>query len=124
LSIDWAGGGIVSTTEDLLRFQQALVQHRLIGPETLEVCFRDTGKFGFGMDYGYGILRLNVNKMALLMPKALNLWGNFGSIGAYMFYNPAYDVYIIGSFNHSNARVYQVRFVIDLMRKIRGALEA
>jgi len=118
ISIDWAGGGIVSTTEDLLLFQKALVNNTLIKKETFELCSKDLGKFGFGMDYGYGLLFLNVGKMTVILPETLNMWGNFGSIGAYLFYNPTYDVYIIGSFNHSNYRVKQVIFVIDVIRKI------
>ena len=118
ISVDWAGGNIISTTEDLLLFHQALVKNTLIKQETLALCSKDLGRFGFGMDYGYGILFLNIGTMTLYMPKALNMWGNFGSIGAYMFYNPAYDVYLIGSFNHSNYVVKQVYFLIDLIRKI------
>jgi CubicO group peptidase (beta-lactamase class C family) len=118
LSIDWAGGGLISTTDDLLRFQKALVDNTLIKKETFALCSKDLGKFGFGMDYGYGILFLNIGKMTLILPKTLNMWGNFGSIGAYMFYNPTHDVYLIGSFNHSNYRVKQVFFLIDLIRTI------
>ena len=118
LSMDWAGGGIVSTTEDLLIFQKALVENRLIKKETYDLCRKDLGRFGFGMDYGYGILFLNIGKMTFILPKTLNMWGNFGSIAAYMFYNPAYDVYIIGSFNHSNYVVRQVFFLIDVIRKV------
>jgi CubicO group peptidase (beta-lactamase class C family) len=118
ISVDWAGGGIISTTEDLLLFQKALVTNTLIKKETFELCGRDLGKFGFGMDYGYGILFLNVGKMTLYMPGSLNMWGNFGSIAAYMFYNPVYDVYIIGSFNHSNYSRKQVIFLIDVIRKV------
>jgi len=118
ISIDWAGGGIVSTMEDLLLFQKALVNNTLIKKETFEICSKDLEQFGFGMDYGYGLLFLNVGKMTFILPKTLNMWGNFGSIGAYMFYNPTYDVYVIGSFNHSYYRVKQVIFVIDVIRKI------
>ncbi len=118
VSIDWAGGGIVSTTRDLLLFQQALVSHTLISKETFARCSRDTGRFGFGMDYGYGLLFINVSKMTVVLPKSLNCWGNFGSVGTYMFYNPAHDLYIIGSFNQSNYRVKQVSFIIDVMRQV------
>ncbi|MBN2286132.1 MAG: serine hydrolase [Tissierellales bacterium] len=118
ISIDWAGGGIVSTTEDLLLFQKALANNTFVKKKTFEMCSKDLGQFGFGMEYGYGLLFLNVGKMTVILPKTLNMWGNFGSIGAYMFYNQTYDVYIIGSFNHSNYRVKQVIFVIDVIRKI------
>jgi hypothetical protein len=102
----------------MIIFQKALVNSTLIKKETFEMCSRDLGQFGFGMDYGYGLLFLNVGKMTFILPETLNMWGNFGSIGAYMFYNLTYDVYIIGSFNHSNYRVKQVIFVIDVIRKI------
>ena len=110
LSIDWAGGGIVSTTEDLLLFLKSLVNNTQIKKETFELSKKDSGKFGFGMDYGYGILFLNIGKMTFILPKTLNMWGNFGFIAAYMFYNPTYDVYIIGTFNHSNYVVRQAFF--------------
>jgi len=118
LSIDWAGGGIVSTAEDLLLFQQALVKNTLIRRETFSLCLSDIGKFRFGMDYGYGILLLNIGQMTFILPKRLNMWGNFGFIAAYMFYNPEYDTYIIGSFNHSNYIIKQVFFLIEMIRKV------
>ena len=118
ISVDWAGGGIVSTTEDLLLFHQALVKNALIKRATFELCARDARKFSHGMDYGYGILFLNIRKMTFLLPKTLNMWGNFGSIGAYMFYNPTFDVHLIGTFNHSDYAVKQVFFMIDLIRKV------
>lgn len=118
LSIDWAGGGIISTTEDLLLFHQALVKNILVKKETFDLSCKDLGKFGFGMDYGYGILFLNIGKMTTIYPKTFNMWGNFGSIAAYMFYNPTYDLYLIGSFNHSNYVVKQVFYLIDLIRKV------
>ena len=118
ISADWAGGGVVTTTEDLLLFHKALVNHTLIHKETLELCSKDTERWGFGMDYGYGILFLNIGKMVIFQSEELNMWGNFGSIGAYMFYNPAYDVYIIGSFDHSKYMRRQIRFIIFVIRTL------
>jgi CubicO group peptidase (beta-lactamase class C family) len=122
ISVDWAGGGIVSTTEDLLLFHKALVNNRLIKKETFELCTKDTRRFGFGMDYGYGIFLLDIGKLAVILPKELNMWGNMGSIGSYMFYNPVHDVYIIGSFNHSRYMRKQVGFIIKVIRTVSAAL--
>ena len=121
ISADWAGGGAVSSTGDLLLFLKALVNNTLIKKETLEICKNDTGKFGFGMDYGYGILKLNINKMTFVLSRNLNLWGNFGSTATYMFYNPFYDIYIIGTFNHTSYVVRQVFFLIDIIRLLSKA---
>jgi D-alanyl-D-alanine carboxypeptidase len=118
LSADWAGGGIISTTEDLLLFHKALVNNALIKKETFELFKKDLGRFGLGMNYGYGVLFLDIKKMTFFLSKAYNMWGNFGSIASYMFYNPVYDIYIIGTFNHSNYIVKQVFFLIDVIRKV------
>ena len=122
ISIDWAGGGIVSTTEDLLLFIQALVHNTLVKRGTLEAMSIDTGRFGFGMTYGYGLLFLNVAKMALFLPRSLNMWGNLGSIASYMFYNPVFDIYLTGTFNHSRYVRRQVMFLISVMQKMRRLL--
>jgi len=122
MSIAWAGGGIASTTEDLLLFHKALAENRLVSKETLERMGSDRGKFSIGMEYGYGLLFINIARITLVYPKSLNLWGNFGSIAAFMFYNPDHDAYLIGSFNHSAYVVRQVFFLIGLMHRI-GRIE-
>lgn len=109
-SVDWAGGGIVSTMDDLLIFQKALVNNTLVKKDTFELCKKDLRKFSFGMDYGYGILLLDIGKMTFVLPNSLNMWGNFSSFASYMFYNPEYDVYLIGTFNHSKYVIKQVFF--------------
>ncbi|MFH2004080.1 MAG: hypothetical protein ABIK27_04975, partial [Bacteroidota bacterium] len=48
----------------------------------------------------------------------LNIWGNFGSIATFMFYNPAFDIYSIGTFNQSNYAEKQVQFLLKLMMKV------
>ena len=54
-SYKWAGGGFVSTAEDLVKFGSALLQPGFLKPETLELLFtsqRTTG--GEATDYGIG----------------------------------------------------------------------
>jgi len=59
LSIKLPGGGILSTVEDLLKFSNGLMQHRLIKKETLDIMLTETvlasGKkiqYGLGLDFG------------------------------------------------------------------------
>lgn len=55
LSVKWAGGGIISTVEDLARFAVALDQGVLLKPETLETMYEPmTLTDGTRTDYGLG----------------------------------------------------------------------
>ncbi|MDZ7343050.1 MAG: beta-lactamase family protein, partial [candidate division KSB1 bacterium] len=49
LSVDYAGGGIVATSEDLLKFMKALVQHEIIREDTFAK-MKDWAKFSIGID--------------------------------------------------------------------------
>ena len=55
LSIKIAGGGLVSTVEDLLQFSKALLENKLLQPSTLEMMTRKTKlKNGKEIDIGLG----------------------------------------------------------------------
>ncbi|OAB40927.1 serine hydrolase [Paenibacillus antarcticus] len=98
LSISYAGGEIVSTNEDLLKFMKALVQYKILKKDTLNNMKKDWAKFTLGIDYGYGIM--NFKTVPLFMPQKYNMWGNAGSTGTFLFYHPNLDTYLIGSLNH------------------------
>jgi hypothetical protein len=70
------------------------------------------------MDYGYGILRLNFHKFSPFYSEGLNVWGNWGSIATFMFYNPKHDVHIIGAFNQSRYIRKTVSFLMRVMKII------
>ncbi|MDX8047255.1 serine hydrolase domain-containing protein [Gracilibacillus sp. S3-1-1] len=97
LGMDDAGGRIVATTEDLLKFMKALVNYKLLRKETMEK-MKNWAKFSIGIDYGFGII--NFKHVPLLMPRRYSLWGNAGSNGSFMFYHPELNAYFIGSLNH------------------------
>lgn len=120
LSIDYAGGGIVSTSEDLLKFMKALVNHELVSSDAFEK-MKDWGKFYLGIDYGYGLMNVRTHSLPFLMSKKYNIWGNAGAIGSFMFYNAAMDVYIIGNFNLLNYVRQSFVFLLNVLRKLSKA---
>lgn len=121
LSIDYAGGGIVSTSEDLLKFMKALVNNELIREDSFEKMKDWAGFFNLffmGIDYGYGLMSFKT--IPILMPKKYNVWGNAGSIGSFMFYHPEMDSYIIGNLNQFGYPRKGIRLmfkVIDMLSK-------
>ncbi|UCZ55070.1 beta-lactamase family protein [Bacillus shivajii] len=115
--LDYAGGGIVSTREDMLKFMQALVTCQLIEKKTLVKMMNDKAKYGLGIEYGYGIMQFKT--VPLLMPKAFNVWGHAGATGAYLFYHPKMDTYVIGTFNDFSYERKGVRFMlINVIRQL------
>lgn len=117
LSIDYAGGGIVSTSDDLLKFMMALTRHEIIKKETFEK-MKDWAKFFPGIDYGYGLM--NIHTVPVLMPRKYNAWGIAGSAGSFMFYHPALDLFIIGTLNRFRYHRRGIRLMfkcIDILSK-------
>jgi CubicO group peptidase (beta-lactamase class C family) len=115
ISMSSASGGIVSTTEDMLKFLKAMLEYTIIKKETIEVMC-DYAKMGPSLYYGYGIM----NFRFMLMPKKYDIWGNSGSIGAFMYYNPGMDIYIIGSFHKVNYQVQPIFYIFNTLRKFRA----
>ncbi|VEF46086.1 beta-lactamase [Bacillus freudenreichii] len=119
LSIMYAGGGIVSTTDDLLKFMRALVHYQILKKETIEKMKGDCGKFFLGIDYGYGLM--NIKTVPVLMPAKYNSWGNAGSTGSFMFYHPETDAYLIGTMNQFGYGQKGIRFMLQIADKLLKA---
>jgi len=117
IGVDYAGGGVTAPMEELLKFMCALVHGQLLSAETLRR-MDDCAKFTVGVDYGYGMMKIRT--VPVLMPARYNCWGNAGSTGAFMFYHPGLDAYLIGSLNQFRYHVKGIRFmlrVIDMLLK-------
>ncbi|WP_042357384.1 serine hydrolase domain-containing protein [Bacillus rubiinfantis] len=118
LSIMHAGGGIISTNEDLLKFMKALVQHHLVREETITTMKQHCRRFVPGIHYGYGMMVFKT--IPILMPEKYNVWGNAGSTGTFMFYHPATDTYLIGGlhqFRHNRKGIKLMLKTIDKLIK-------
>ena len=111
-SVDYAGGGIVATSEDLLKFMKALVKHEIIREDTFEK-MKDWAKFSIGIDYGFGLMSFKT--IPILMPKRYNVWGNAGSTGSFMFYHPEMDAYFIGSLNQQGYATKGIRMIFKII---------
>lgn len=101
-TIDWAGGGLVSTTADLAAFVRGLWSGRLAGAGAVRELTRWTpgARFPPGHavrydDYGLGIGRLRLEGTELV--------GHTGYYGAFAFHAPERDAILVGT--HNDARV-------------------
>jgi len=116
VNFDWACGGVVSTSEDLLTFIKALNENALIKATTYKK-MKDWQKESKGMYYGYGLRQFRLKEVFFTLPDEI-ITGNSGSIGSFMYYNPTYDLYLTGSFNQSKYMRKHIVFIIKIMNII------
>lgn len=112
--IDYAGGGLIAPLNEFLIFMKALIGGQLIKESTLQQMINDDVKMGFpaiGFNYGYSIWKTRA--IPLIMPQKYYCWGCVGVSGAFMFYQPQTESYIIGTFNDDSYRSKGLRFMLN-----------
>jgi D-alanyl-D-alanine carboxypeptidase len=91
-TVDWAGGGLVSTAADLAAFLRALAEGKLVSALAWSEMTRwQSGPAGYYDDYGLGLGRYQ-------FPKA-QVVGHHGIWGAFAFWSPELDAIITGTVN-------------------------
>jgi len=100
LSADWAGGGIVSTTQDLITFQESLFTGALVKKETLSAMQQWVVETQ-GMYYGFGLRKIHPHELDKSLPN-IELIGHSGSTSSFLFYSSTEDVYISGTLNQTD----------------------
>ena len=116
--IDYAGGGIVAPLSEYLVFMKALVNGQLVKEATLNQMIYDDIKMGFpaiGFDYGYSVWKPKA--IPLLMPSKFFCWGCVGITGAFMFFHPQTESYVIGTFNDKSYTSKALRFMLTKVIK-------
>jgi D-alanyl-D-alanine carboxypeptidase len=100
MTADWAGGGLISTSEDLNRFLRAFVQNEVFEhPTTRDRMFNWVSSGPFH-NYGFGISRVLFDQSD--NPKYIGLgeiWGHGGSSDNFAYYWPSQDTTLIGTLN-------------------------
>lgn len=117
LSLDWAGGGIVSTTEDLILFEEALLNGELVEASTLKQ-MQNWINESKGTYYGYGLRKWKLRELFPTLPK-LTLIGHSGSTAANLYYCPELDVYMAGSFNQTTYTKKSVVFLVKVLAQLQ-----
>jgi len=114
LSCDWAGGGIVSTTADLLKFNRALRGGQLIQSgvlETMDVCAH---KFQPGIYYGLGMMEIRFRDFFFLLGRLPQVKGHIGILSTHLFYDPTTDAHVILNFGATTRMAESFRALIEI----------
>jgi D-alanyl-D-alanine carboxypeptidase len=110
-TVDWAGGGLVSTAADLAAFLRALTRGQLVSSRAWSEMTRwQPGPEGYYDDYGLGLGRYR-------FPEA-QVVGHHGVWGAFAFWSPELDAVITGTVN--TARVDRRPLLGAVVRALTG----
>ena len=118
LSADWGGGGLVSTTKDLITFLEAFNADKIV-KKNMRLEMQNWIDESVGMKYGFGIRKVSY-KDTKDENKKLTLIGHTGSTASFLWYCPELDTYIAGTLNQLEASKSTIPLVYDVLKIIEG----
>ncbi|TXE15188.1 beta-lactamase family protein [Seonamhaeicola algicola] len=118
LSADWGGGGLVSTTHDLIAFLKAFNTDKIVKKDT-RLAMQNWVTETKGMEYGFGIRQVSLGELNNT-ESDLQLIGHSGSTASFLWYCPQLDTYISGTFNQLEASRSAVNFLYSVLKLINN----
>lgn len=103
LSIDWCGGGIISTVSDLLKFNLALHGGKLITRQNLEAMQKASNKYRAGMFYGLGMVIVDFGGFSFFLKNYPKLYGHLGVFTVHLYYDPISETHIVLNYGNTDA---------------------
>lgn len=118
-----ADGGIISTLDEMMIFLRAFSANQLFEPHAAAQ-MRQWNKLFFPMQYGYGLMRIKLPLWMTLFRATPELIGHSGSSGSFAYHATEPDIYLVGTFNQTDAPRRPIGFmfkVLSLIAKHRGS---
>lgn len=123
LSVDWAGGGVVTTMNDLLTFMRALEDGALMSDDVYEQMTDFTQRYEQGIYYGMGMMYFDFSELSFLLQLSsiTDVYGGVGATGTYVLYDKEQDTYFIANFGSldfaekSIEELVKIRMIYDRM---------
>lgn len=115
LSIDWAGGGVISTLDDLVKFAKAFNEGELVSDATLARLYAFDEKFMRGIAYGLGTMEYRFNEFMPTLGFLPRYRGHMGVLGTHLLYDAESGTVLVASFGSTDFAAGSVRTVIQLL---------
>lgn len=119
LSCDWAGGGIISTPVDLVKFQRALHSDKLVSHATVRQMMNCSHKFRSGLWYGMGMMEVRFEEFFFLLRGLPRMSGHIGIVSTHLFTLPQQDVHVVINLGDTGQMTTSFKLLIDIMNLMR-----
>ena len=115
LSCDYSGGGLFTTTQDLKKFLDAFMGHKLLKETSLNQMADFQYPFHGGMFYGLGLMQVKFERFFFLLKNMPRLQGHLGVTGVHAWYNKdTKDTYVINVGNNK-IMVRSFQYLINIV---------
>lgn len=121
LSIDWSGGGVVTTMNDLLNFMRALENGVLLSDEVYRQMTDFKHRYEKGIYYGMGMMYFDFSELSFLLGSMTDVYGGVGATGTYILYDKEKDTFFIANFGSLDfaekgiEELVKIRMIYDRM---------
>jgi D-alanyl-D-alanine carboxypeptidase len=113
-SADWAGGGLISTTDNLNRFLRSFANNEIFQNIQTKQQMLDFGNVGeTGMYYGLGVAKINFEELGLT--GFGEIYGHDGISQSFMFYWAKKNVTIVGTLNQVVSDYHYQQLVLGVI---------
>ncbi|MGO4537745.1 serine hydrolase [Paenibacillus sp. 2TAB19] len=121
LSVDWAGGGVVTTMDDLFVFMRALENGDLLSDEVYGQMTAFNHRYEKGIYYGMGMMYFDFSELSFLLGTMTDVYGGVGATGTYVLYDKEKDTFFIANFGSLDfaqkgiEELVKIRMIYDRM---------
>lgn len=123
LSVDWAGGGVVTTMGDLLTFMRALEGGELVSERVFSQLTEFEHSDEAGVHYGMGMVQFRFSELSPLLFAMSDLHGAVGATGTFALYDPTTDTYYLANFGSLDfaekaiEQLVEIRLILDRLER-------
>ena len=115
LSCDFSGGGLSTTTKDLLKFLDHLQNQNLIKQDALNQMARFEHRYRPGLYYGLGMMQVRFEEFFFLLSKLPRLQGHLGVTGVHAWYDPTTKAAFVLNVGDTKDMVLSFKLLIKII---------
>lgn len=121
LSADQAGGGLVTTIDDLARLVRGLASGQPVALDVIGAEYTNDAMHG-GIDVGLGAWRVRPGGVFFLLGGMPELVGHSGATGVWAYYVAAYDAVLVGAVSNAAWQEKHIEFLLAEVMPVLGRL--
>lgn len=114
LSVDWAGGGVISTLDDLMKFSVALHEKQLISENSLVDLYTELNRFEQGIFTGTGGMTVHFKDFFPLL-NLPDVTGHIGVTATHLFYDVTTGTHVILNFGSTSQMENSFKALIEIL---------